>query len=277
MKQSGCRLVEVGTTNRTHLVDYERAITPETALLLKVHTSNFKVVGFAAEVSAAELSPLARERGIPLMKDLGSGCLVDLRELGLPHEPTVQESLSQGIDLVTFSGDKLLGGPQLGVIAGRAELVARLEKHQLLRALRVDKMTLAAFEATLRIYRDSRDPAAELPILQMLKLSAESIRERAERFASQLGARVNENVRIAVVPGSSQVGAGSAPGVGLPTFLISLRAGEPAQDIEVRLRSMSPAVMVRVQDGALLLDLRTIHQDEEPPLLASVAGALAGS
>ncbi|HLU66853.1 MAG TPA: L-seryl-tRNA(Sec) selenium transferase [Kofleriaceae bacterium] len=275
MQESGCKLVEVGTTNRTHLADYERAITPDTALLLKVHASNFKIVGFTAEVTTAELAPLARRHGLPVMHDLGSGCLVDLRELGLAHEPTAQAALRDGADLVTFSGDKLLGGPQIGVIAGRAELIARLEKHQLLRALRVDKMTLAAFEATLRIYRDARDPAAELPALRMLRLGADELARRAGSFAELLSGRVGEAARVRVVAGGSQVGAGSAPGVDLPTSLVAARParGEVA-GAEARLRAMSPPVMVRVHDGELLIDLRTVDEGEEGELLESVSAAL---
>jgi L-seryl-tRNA(Ser) seleniumtransferase len=275
MAQSGCKLVEVGTTNRTHLADYERAITPETALLLKVHTSNFRVVGFTAAVEVDRLVPLARQHGIAVMHDLGAGCLVQLRDLGLPHEPTVQEAIKEGADVVTFSGDKLLGGPQIGVIAGKRAIIKRLEKHQLLRALRVDKLTLAAFEATLRIYRDSKDPVAQLPSLRMLRTDAETIRRRADAFAARLAPQLAEGTGVNVVPGSSQVGAGSAPGVDLPTFLVAVRprAVEVAA-IEARLRAMSPAVMVRVYGGDLLVDLRTVEADEEAILLESLAAAL---
>jgi L-seryl-tRNA(Ser) seleniumtransferase len=275
MRQSGCRLVEVGTTNRTHLADYERALTEDTALLLKVHTSNFRIVGFTASVPVADLVPLARPRGLPVMHDLGAGCLIDLRPLGLPHEPTVQQALSEGADLVTFSGDKLLGGPQLGIIAGRAELIGRLQKHPLLRALRVDKMTLAAFEATLRIYRDARDPAAEVPALRMLAASAESIRERAAPLAARLAGELPAGSSVEVIAGSSQVGAGSAPGVDLPTWLIAIRPRQPeVAVIEARLRSMTPAVLLRVHAGALLVDLRTVDPDEEEALLAALVAAL---
>ncbi|MBA3395924.1 MAG: L-seryl-tRNA(Sec) selenium transferase [Deltaproteobacteria bacterium] len=272
MAQSGCQLVEVGTTNRTHLADYEHAVTPQTALLLKVHTSNFRVVGFTAAVGVDELIPLAREHGLPIMNDLGAGCLVQLRDLGLPHEPTVQDAVKQGADLVTFSGDKLLGGPQLGVIAGKREIVKRLEKHPLLRALRVDKLTLAAFEATLRIYRDARDPIAELPSLRMLRIDAATIKQRAEAFVARLVPRLAAGTEVSVQPGSSQVGAGSAPGVDLPTFLVVIQphATEVAT-IEARLRQLTPAVMVRVHGGDLLVDLRTVDVDEESILLEALA------
>jgi L-seryl-tRNA(Ser) seleniumtransferase len=276
MRQSGCRLVEVGTTNRTHLVDYERALTSETALLLKVHQSNFRIVGFTAAVPVAELVPLARKHGLPLLHDLGAGCLIDLRPLGLPHEPTVQEALAEGADLVTFSGDKLLGGPQLGVIAGRRALVARLKKHPLLRAVRVDKLTLAAFEATLRIYRDSRDPAAFLPSLRMLRLGAEELERRARAFATALTPRLGRGAPVSVRPGSSQVGAGAAPGTELPTFLVAVRPTDlEVAEIEARLRRATPPVLLRVHDGDLLIDLRTVEPDEEAALLEALVAALA--
>jgi L-seryl-tRNA(Ser) seleniumtransferase len=275
MTQSGCRLVEVGTTNRTHLADYERAITPETALLLKVHTSNFRVVGFTSTMDVDDLVPLARQHGIAIMNDLGAGCLVQLRDLGLPHEPTVQEAVKQGADVVTFSGDKLLGGPQIGVIAGKRAITKRLENHQLLRALRVDKLTLAAFEATLRIYRDSKDPIAQLPSLRMLRTDAETIKQRADAFAALLAPKLTEGTGMTVIAGNSQVGAGSAPGVDLPTFLVAVRPRDvEVAVIDARLRAMSPAVMVRVYGGEVLVDLRTVEADEEATLLDSLAAAL---
>ncbi len=274
MKQSGCRLVEVGTTNRTHLADYERAITAETALLLKVHTSNFRVVGFTSSVPVDDLVPVATKHGLGIMNDLGAGCLVQLRELGLPHEPTVQEAVKEGADVITFSGDKLLGGPQIGVIAGKREIVKRLEKHQLLRALRVDKLTLAAFEATLRIYRDSKDPIAQLPSLRMLRIDAATIKQRSDAFAERLAPKF-AGIGVRVIPGSSQVGAGSAPGVDLPTFLLAIRPGDvEVAVIDARLREMSPAVMVRVYAGEILVDLRTVAPDEESILLESLVTAL---
>jgi L-seryl-tRNA(Ser) seleniumtransferase len=275
MKLSGCRLVEVGTTNRTHLDDYERAITRETALLLKVHTSNFRVVGFTSSVPVDELAPLARQRGVPVMNDLGAGCLVGLRELGVLDEPTVQQAVKAGADVVAFSGDKLLGGPQIGVIAGKKPIIKQLESHQLLRALRIDKLTLAAFEATLRIYRDAKDPIADLPSLRMLRIDAGAIKQRAEAFAARLAPGLPEGARVEVIPGSSQVGAGSAPGVDLPTFLVAIAPRDvEVAAIEARLRATATPVMVRVHDGALLIDLRTVEIDEEAPLLEAVAAAL---
>ena len=275
MVQSGCLLVEVGTTNRTHLADYQRAITSDTALLLKVHPSNFRVIGFTAAVEVDALVPLARQYGIPVMNDLGAGCLVELRDLGLPHEPTVQEAVKQGADLVTFSGDKLLGGPQIGVIAGTRAMIKRLEKHPLLRALRIDKLTLAAFEATLRIYRDAKDPVAELPSLRMLRTDAAVIRQRADAFAARLAPTLPHGTEVSVTAGSSQVGAGSAPGLDVPTFLVAVRpAGPEVAEIDARLRAMAPAVMLRVHGGDLLIDLRTVEVDEEPMILEALANAL---
>jgi L-seryl-tRNA(Ser) seleniumtransferase len=275
MSRAGCKLREVGTTNRTHARDYRAALGPRSAAVMKVHTSNYAIRGFTAAVAERELAQIAREHGLPFVIDLGSGMLVDLENYGLPHEPTAREALAQGADLVTFSGDKLLGGPQLGIIAGRAELIGRLQKHPLLRALRVDKMTLAAFEATLRIYRDARDPAAEVPALRMLAASAESIRERAAPLAARLAGELPAGSSVEVIAGSSQVGAGSAPGVDLPTWLIAIRPRQPeVAVIEARLRSMTPAVLLRVHAGALLVDLRTVDPDEEEALLAALVAAL---
>jgi L-seryl-tRNA(Ser) seleniumtransferase len=276
MRQSGATLVEVGTTNRTHLEDYEAAIGDQTALLLKVHNSNFRIIGFTSSVPVSELARLAKNRGLLVVNDLGSGCLVDLRIFGLPHEPTVKEALFEGADLITFSGDKLLGGPQMGIIAGRADLVKRLKKHQLLRALRVDKMTLAAFEATLRIYRDPKTAIAEIPTLRMLALSAEEIRARATAFVAELTRRVPAVVAIAAKPGESEVGAGSAPEAGLATHLVAIRpAGVEVAEIEARLRRSRPPILVRVFAGEVLIDLRTVHEDEERALLEALARALA--
>jgi L-seryl-tRNA(Ser) seleniumtransferase len=275
MAQSGCKLVEVGTTNRTHLADYKRAITPDTALLLKVHTSNFRVIGFTTAVPVTDLVPLAREHGLGIMNDLGSGCLVDLRDLGLPDEPTVQDAIKEGADVVTFSGDKMLGGPQIGVIAGKRDFIKRLEKHPLLRALRVDKLTLAAFEATLRIYRDTKDPIEHIPSLRMLRATADELKARAETFAAALRPRLPANVTLACQPGSSQVGAGSAPGIDIPTHLVAITPSVEVSTIDAKLRALTPAVMIRVYNGEILVDLRTVEADEEPLLADSLVTALS--
>ncbi len=276
MELSGCKLKEVGATNRSHYRDYEEAISEDTALLLKVHTSNYRVIGFTKEVTVPELVPLAKDNELPIMNDLGAGCLVDLRRFGLPHEPTVQEALLDGADVVTFSGDKLLGGPQIGVIAGRAKYIARLKRHQLLRALRVDKLTLAALEATLRIYRDAKDPATEIPGLRMLAASAEDIQKRALALQAKLQERVASSTKIRILAGQSQVGAGSAPEAGLDTHLVAITpALAEVASIDGALRRMNPAVMLRVYDGELLIDLRTVFPDEEEVLVESLLSALA--
>jgi L-seryl-tRNA(Ser) seleniumtransferase len=276
MELSGCKLKEIGATNRSHLHDYENAIGEDTALLLKVHTSNYRVIGFTKEVTVPELLPLAKAHGLPIMNDLGAGCLVDLRDFGLPHEPTVQEAIKEGADLVTFSGDKLLGGPQIGVIAGRKGLIERLKRNQLLRALRVDKLTLAALEATLPIYRDAKDPSSEIPGLQMLSIRAETLHQRATALAATLGERLAPGTKVRVAPGQSQVGAGSAPESGLETHLVAIApAVHEVATIDAALRSMDPAVMLRVYDGELLIDLRTVHLDEEEGLLEALLVALS--
>jgi L-seryl-tRNA(Ser) seleniumtransferase len=275
MEMSGCKLKEVGATNRSHLSDYEEAVGEDTALLLKVHTSNYRVIGFTKSVSVPELLPLSAAKGLPIMNDLGAGCLVDLREFGLPHEPTVQEALQEGAHVVTFSGDKLLGGPQIGVIAGRAEFIERLKKNQLLRALRVDKLTLAALEATLRIYRDAKDPSTEIPGLQMLALDSDALKVRAKAFAEALEDRLDPKTKLRVIPGQSQVGAGSAPEAGLDTHLVAITPFKhEVATVDAALRAMNPAVMLRVYDGELLVDLRTVFPDEEEALRQALQDAL---
>ncbi len=274
LQLSGCHLREIGTTNRVHLRDYEAAVGEDTALLLKVHTSNYRVIGFTKSVSAAELKPLSEETGVPIMHDLGAGCLVDLRDFGLPAEPTVQESLAEGADIVTFSGDKLLGGPQAGIIAGRADLIAKLKRHQLLRCLRVDKLCLAALEATLRIYRDTRDPSSEIPALRMLAESFESIASRAAKFSASLAPKLPNEWAARLCEGQSQVGAGSAPEDGLATTLVAIDTGATeAATIEAALRSHRPPVMLRVGGGALLIDLRTVAPAEEAALAEALIHA----
>jgi L-seryl-tRNA(Ser) seleniumtransferase len=251
LAQSGARLVEVGTTNRTHLRDYERAIGPETALLLKVHRSNFAVVGFTAEVSVRELSGLAKTRGIGLACDAGSGCLAPA--LAGPDEPTVRELVSAGADLVTFSGDKLLGGPQAGVIVGRRAWVEPLRRHPLMRALRPDKLCLAALLATLRSWRD--EPEA-VPVLRLASLPAAEIERRCRRIAE--GALAGD-ARISVVPTVGRLGGGSAPLREIPSF--GLRVATPDPDAFVaRLRDCDPAIVARIEDGAAILDLRCVPE-----------------
>lgn len=271
--KSGSRLHEVGTTNRTRIEDYRAAIGEETRLLLRVHPSNFRIVGFTARPSLEELVALARETGLPLVEDLGSGCLYDFRSLGLADEPPVTASLAAGVDVVTFSGDKLLGGPQAGLIAGREDLIGRVRRNPLFRALRADKLAYAALEATLRDYVLERWD--QIPVLRMARQTAEEIRGRAERFAEALGSDFPAQVEL--IAGESVLGGGSTPGQGLPTTLLAIApAGEmTVGQIEEGLRRGDPAVVARVEDERLLLDLRTVLAGtEEEQLRLALRAAL---
>ena len=281
MRQSGAQLVEVGTTNRTYISDYEAAITEETALLLRVHSSNFRVIGFTTSPGVEEMAPLAHSRGLLTVDDVGSGALLDTTRYGLSAEPRVQESLHAGADLVLFSGDKLLGGPQCGIIVGRAEAVAGLRKHPLARALRVDKMTLAALEATLLHYLKG-EAEREVPVWRMIAAGQEQLRSRAVAWAEQLGGR---GLVCRVEDGQSTVGGGSLPGDTLPTALLAVvprtqgdeegsqtaQAGEWAS----RLRQAHKPVIARVERGLLFLDPRTVSPEEEAALLETLANTLA--
>ncbi len=267
MRESGAVLREVGTTNKTRLSDYEDAIGQDTALLLKVHTSNFRMVGFTEEVGVPDLVRLGRERGLPVMMDLGSGCLIDLRRRGLSQEPTPADILAQGVDLVLFSGDKLLGGPQAGMFAGKRELVARARRHPLMRALRLDKLTLGILEGTLMAYLDPETLPANIPAVGLLMATEEEVRARAERLVSQLSGKTRERLRPAVIAGNSQAGGGTLPTENIPTALVALNPANPAglspNQMEKRLRKMDPPVIGRIQEDTLLLDLRTVFPHEE--------------
>lgn len=268
MARSGAILREVGTTNRTRIEDYREAINERTRLLLRVHRSNFEIRGFTGRPERKELAALGRERGIPVYEDLGSGCPVDLAPYGL-HEPVVSEALAEGADLVSFSGDKLLGGPQAGLLVGRPELIARLRRNPLFRALRVDKLIYQALETTLRHLVLGR--AEEIPTLRMIAEPAERIRERAEAFCARL-----TGVNASVTPGESVVGGGSTPEQPLATWLIAIEAGD-ASALERRLRRGEPPVIARVEKERVLLDLRTVFPEEEADLARAVqraAGAL---
>lgn len=256
LRQSGARLVDVGTTNRTYARDYEAAITPETAALLRVHTSNFEVTGFTTEPSPAELAEVARRHNILFLDDLGSGCLVDTAAYGLAHEPTVQEALASGADLVMFSSDKLLGGPQAGLIAGRADLVAELRQHPLARALRLDKAAIAGLNATLQSYLFGRE-RDEIPIWRMLSASRDSVRRRARRWARAAGEAGD------AIPGTTMVGGGSLPGQGVPTHCARFRAPWGAADLAARFRHAGTPVIGRVEDEAFLLDPRTVSPSDD--------------
>ena len=271
MKKSGAVLREVGATNRTHLRDYEDAIGEDTAMLMKVHTSNYRIIGFHKEVELPELVALGRERGLPVFEDLGSGNLFDFSPYGLMPEPTVQQVLKSGVDVVTFSGDKLLGGPQAGVIVGRAEHIARIKKNQLNRALRIDKMTLAALEATLRLYLDPELARRKVPTLAMITAGLDELKARAGRLRRRLSRDLAGLAEVHVKPGFSRVGGGSFPEQDLSTRLVAVKP--LAVDVEALrqgLLATDNPVVGRVEDGAFCLDPRTLMDGE----FALVAGAV---
>jgi L-seryl-tRNA(Ser) seleniumtransferase len=272
MSKSSATLREVGTTNRTRIADYERAINDRTRLLLRVHRSNFEITGFTEQPALDELVGLARRRNLPLMEDLGSGALIDLRSVGINGEPGVLDSLRAGLDIVTYSGDKLLGGPQAGLISGRADLVARMRSNSLFRALRVDKLTYAALEATLLAYV-KRDHDA-LPVLRLMRLSKDEISRRAEEIVSQVQSAQEKSahLKLELVDGESVIGGGAAPSAVLPTRLIALtHAGLSADELSARLRASDPPIIARVEEGRVLFDLRTVFPDQD----ANVATAIA--
>jgi L-seryl-tRNA(Ser) seleniumtransferase len=269
MRQSGVRLVEVGTTNRTYLADYENALSEDTAGLMRVHSSNFKVVGFTASADLTDLARLARERGLLLLDDLGSGCLLDTRTFGLAPEPTPQESLGEGVDLVMFSGDKLLGGPQAGLICGRADLIARLRRHPLARALRLDKATIAGLNATLLHYARA-EAVARVPVWRMIGTPLAELDRRARRWSRAVGEGA------VVVDARSMIGGGSLPEESLPTRALALSApGAPLQVLAASLRAQDPPVVGRVEHERLLLDPRTVQPSEDTALVRAVKKALA--
>ncbi len=277
MRRAGAKLVEVGTTNRTHLSDYAEAIGPRTAAVMRVHASNYAVTGFTAAVPIDTLAALCRERGVPLLEDLGSGTLVDLRRWGLPAEPTPQQSLAAGANLVTFSGDKLLGGPQAGLIVGDAALIAKLKKHPLKRALRLDKMTIAALEATLKLYRDPERLPERLPALRLLTRRPESMRETATRCAAAIAAVMGERASVQVKSMASQIGSGSLPVERLPSLGIAIRptaavgrGGRALERWAAAFRSLPVPVIGRISEGELVFDLRCLEARDEPAFLAQL-------
>lgn len=263
MRSSGAILREVGATNKTHVRDYAQAISDQTALLLRVHTSNYRIVGFTSEVSAPELVALGHAHQLPVMEDLGSGTLLDLRPFGLPDEPTVPEVVASGVDLVTFSGDKLLGGPQAGILVGKATYIDRVRRHPLNRAVRVDKFTVAALEATLRLYADPQSACQHIPTLAMLTMSASTIAKRARRLQRRLPAAVRALYQPRLLDGTSAVGGGALPMAPLPTQLLALRPTFcSVPDLEQRLRLRHPAIIGRIAQDQYLLDLRTVLDRE---------------
>jgi L-seryl-tRNA(Ser) seleniumtransferase len=268
MQSSGATLREVGTTNRTQIDDYRAAINERTRLLLRVHPSNFRMSGFTARVELRELTALGRERGLPVYEDLGSGCVVDLRPFGI-DEPLVADSLRAGADLVSFSGDKLLGGPQAGILAGKAEIVARLRRNPLFRALRLDKLICQSLENALRNLLLER--WERVPALAMIRQTADAIRARAERVVARIA-----GIRAEVAPGDSVIGGGATPEQAIPTWLIAIACADVA-GVEARLRAGDPPVIARIEDGRLLLDLRTVLPEEETELVAALKATLGMS
>ncbi|MER8885932.1 L-seryl-tRNA(Sec) selenium transferase [Mesorhizobium sp. M0902] len=278
MTRAGARLVEVGTTNRTHRKDYVAAIGPETGLILKVHTSNYRVEGFTAEIRAPELASIAKAHGVPLVHDLGSGTLVDLARYGLGREPTVREAVADGADLVTFSGDKLLGGPQAGFIVGRRDLLAAISRNPMKRALRVDKLRLAALEATLKLYRDPDRLAERLPTLRLLSRSVREIAAQAKRLAPLVADAVGEAFAVDTVECRSQVGSGALPLETVPSAGLALKprsgSGRALEALAAALRGLGVPVIGRIENQALVLDFRCL--EDEANFIANLAGLNLG-
>ncbi|MBB2215030.1 L-seryl-tRNA(Sec) selenium transferase [Escherichia coli] len=266
MRQAGCTLHEVGTTNRTHANDYRQAVNENTALLMKVHTSNYSIQGFTKAIDEAELVALGKELDVPVVTDLGSGSLVDLSQYGLPKEPMPQELIAAGVSLVSFSGDKLLGGPQAGIIVGKKEMIARLQSHPLKRALRADKMTLAALEATLRLYLHPEALSEKLPTLRLLTRSAEVIQIQAQRLQAPLAAHYGAEFAVQVMPCLSQIGSGSLPVDRLPSAALTFTPhdgrGSHLESLAARWRELPVPVIGRIYDGRLWLDLRCLEDEQ---------------
>jgi L-seryl-tRNA(Ser) seleniumtransferase len=263
MARAGARLREIGTTNRTHARDYVNALVPETGLILKVHTSNYRIEGFTAEVAARDLAKIAHQQNVPLVNDLGSGTLIDLSLFGLRQEPTVREAVDEGADIVTFSGDKLLGGPQAGFIVGRKDLIAAINRNPMKRALRVDKVRLAACEATLKLYRDPDRLAERLPTMRFLSRSAEEIRQQAERLLPIM-ADALDDVAVEILPCRSQIGSGALPLDTIQSFGLSLKpkgGGRAVEALSTAFRGLSQPVIGRVAEGALIFDLRCLDNE----------------
>lgn len=277
MAKSGALLVEVGTTNKTYLADYGNAITEHTGLLLKVHQSNFKIVGFTETVDLKDLVSLGKERNIPVMYDLGSGALIDLKKFGLPYEPTVQESIKAGADVVAFSTDKLLGGPQGGIIVGKKRWIDLLKRNPLTRAFRVGKLTIAALEATLKLYLEENLAVQKIPVLHMMLTPLETIEERCKRFIDGLTHETKACMDITIIDGFSEMGGGSLPGEGIPTKLVSLRPEKiDVGEIAARLRDNAPPIFARIEQDRVLLDMRTVY-DNEVNMFALALGNICNS
>ncbi len=275
MVKSGAILNEVGTTNRTHRQDYENAIDENTGLLLKVHCSNYSVIGFTAELPLRELVDLGAKYGIPVMEDLGSGTFIDFSKYGLIKEPTVQESVTTGADMITFSGDKLLGGPQAGIIVGKKNIIEEVKRNPLTRALRIDKLTLAALESTLRLYRDEEKAVKLIPTLRMLTISIEEIEKKAIRLAEQLSAIQDARLKLNLIHRSSKAGGGALPLLDLPSQCLSIKIqGVSTSSIEKKLRENEPHLIGRIEDDTYIMDMRTVQEDEISIIAAAFANLL---
>jgi L-seryl-tRNA(Ser) seleniumtransferase len=275
MAASGAILREVGTTNKTHLYDYEKAINENTALILKVHKSNFRVIGFSDEVSVEDLVSIGSRHQVPVMFDLGSGCIIDLKPFGIHNEPLVKEVVSTGVDITTFSGDKLLGGPQGGVIVGKREYIEKIQKNPMTRAMRIDKLTLAGFEATLMEYIDEEKAVENIPTLRMLLQKPEEIKERANKIAKRLKKEMKE-VHINVMGDSSRAGGGALPEVDLPTYVVSIKSDEiSVNELEERLRKGNPPIIARIKEDSLIIDARTVRDADFEGLVKGIRSALS--
>ncbi len=275
MSASGAILREVGTTNKTHLHDYEKAINENTALLLKVHQSNFRTIGFTKQVEIEDLMTLRRKHNIPVMFDLGSGCLIDLKPYGVHIEPTVQDIVKSGCDIVTFSGDKLLGGPQGGIITGKTDLIERISKNPLMRAMRIDKLTLSAFEAVLMHYLDEEKAKREIPTLKMLLQNVNEIKARAKKIAMRLHKKIKEDIaNIEVMADSSQSGGGALPEIEFKTFVVAIKPKKlSVNKLEERLRHGNPPIIARIKEDALIVDARTVMNRKIEALIKGIEGA----
>ena len=267
MEACGAQLKEVGATNKTHLYDYERAICPETKALMKVHTSNYRIVGFSESPALADVVRLGHAHGLPVLEDLGSGCLVNLANYGIHDEPSVQDSLKAGVDIVSFSGDKLLGGPQAGIILGKKEYMDKLKKHPLTRAMRVDKMTLAALEATLSSYENGRPE--EIPVLDMLSVETDALKAKSDRLAELMR---ESGIPVSVIPVQGQVGGGSVPNQNLPSFAVAL--GGDVVSLEKKLRLGMHPIIGRIHNDTYLLDVRTLWEEDFPVIVTAVKEAM---
>lgn len=278
MSQSGAVLKEVGATNKTHLFDYEMAFNEKTAALMKVHTSNYRILGFTKEVESEELVELGKKLNIPVIEDLGSGVLLDLQKFGLPYEPTVQNAVKAGMDVVTFSGDKMLGGPQAGIIIGKKRYVEAMRKNPLTRALRIDKLTLAALETTLKLYLDEEAAIKEIPVLRMLTISKEELNKKAESLYNKLMIKLDDKCSIDIIDEFSEVGGGSMPMHRMPTRAVSVVTPNLSIDrLEEALRNYSTPIVARINKDRLIIDVRTVFEDELDIIVEALIWVLDGN